>query len=169
MKLKCQRSSELLNWTFRFGACSRLCWQRVRVCTEVKTGQKWKTPKMQLLRRAEVNSSEHCKAGTTTGKAWAQNSPVCSGTLGRALPCRWHKRVGPRQLPVWQPTQKMERNTCFFQCFAIFASLLKILAPADSSLMASGNTVVGGRSLSLDKQRFSGDYEHLTQLNLALI
>lgn len=84
-------------------------------------------------------------------------------------PCRWHKRVGPRQLPVWQPTQKMERNTCFFQCSAIFASLLKILAPADSSLMASGNTVVGGRSLSLDKQRFSGDYEHLTQLNLALI
>ena len=66
------------------------------------------------------------------------------------------------------PTQKTEKNICFFQYFAVFPPFL-IFASADSGLTVSGSTGVRGRSISLGKRGFSVNYENLTQMNLALI
>lgn len=65
-------------------------------------------------------------------------------------------------------TQKMKRNTCFFQYFAIFPHF-KIFASPVSGLMLSSGTGAHGHSLSLSKWGFSVSYENLTHTNLAPI
>lgn len=136
MKLKCQKSSELLNWTFSFWVRSRLCWQRIHERAEVKTLQmKKKTPKMQLLKGPEWTAQEwlrvykrELQGRNKYNKTWGSNSPVCTTVLGLGwIP--WSQRHGCSPTPGWpSPTGTDNgRNIYFLQYFAVFPLCLSFL------------------------------------------
>lgn len=165
MKLKCQKSSELLNWTFSFWVRSRLCWQRIRERAEVKTLQmKKKTPKMQLLKGLEWTAQEwlrvykrELQGRSKYNKSWGSNSPECTTVLGWGwIPWAASMRGVPKTWLAFTHRHRKWEKYLFLPVFCCFSPLFKFFASADVELTAAARGLGAAASA-----RGSGDFQRI--------